>query len=124
MFHSNVFYSALQQRVPQGDYYTISSTDIPSENGGVSPRFARRLNVGNSDACERQFMRVLHKVNWTIERNEMRLADQDRRDYIKQEWQQVALVIDRMLMLCFTVLLTTITLSLFVPSDDGLDEIR
>lgn len=31
----------------------------------------------------------------TIERNELRLAEQDRRDTIRLEWQQVALIIDR-----------------------------
>ena len=47
------------------------------------------------DNFERQFLRVLNKVYQTIERNEVRLAEQDRRDAIKLEWQQVALVIDR-----------------------------
>lgn len=44
---------------------------------------------------ERQFLRVLNKVYQHIERNEVRLADQDHKDAIKIEWQQVALVIDR-----------------------------
>jgi len=47
------------------------------------------------DNFERQFLRVLNKVYQTIERNEVRLAEQDRKDAIKLEWQQVALVIDR-----------------------------
>ena len=47
------------------------------------------------DLFERQFMRVLNKVYLTIERNDQRLAEQDRRDAIKLEWQQMALVLDR-----------------------------
>lgn len=51
----------------------------------------------------------MHKVYQTIERNEMRLVEQDRRDAIKQEWQQLAIVIDRLLLLIF--LFTTITVT-------------
>lgn len=49
------------------------------------------------DNFERQFLRVLNKVYQHIERSEARLADQDRKDVIKLEWQQVALIIDRWL---------------------------
>lgn len=49
------------------------------------------------DNFERQFLRVLNKVYQHIERTEARLADQDRKDVIKLEWQQVALVIDRLI---------------------------
>jgi hypothetical protein len=52
-------------------------------------------NIGPVDNFERQFLRVLNKVYQHIERSEARLADQDRKDVIKLEWQQVALVIDR-----------------------------
>ncbi|XP_060066981.1 neuronal acetylcholine receptor subunit alpha-10-like [Ylistrum balloti] len=114
------------EKVPQGEYYKFDKfeTEVPSENGGVSPRFTRRLNVANSEYCERQFVRVLQKVNWTIERNEMRLADQDRKDFIKLEWQQVALVIDRTLLVCFLILLFAVTLSILVPPDDELGDIK
>lgn len=47
------------------------------------------------DTFEKHFIRVLNKVYQTIEKNEIRLAEQDRRDTIKLEWQQVALVVDR-----------------------------
>ena len=110
-----------QERVPQGDYYKYDA-DIPSENGGVSPKFSRGINIPQGDNCEKQFSKVLHKVNVTIERNEMRLADQDRKDYIKLEWQQVAIVIDRTLMLCFLILLIAVTMSLLIPPSDDLGE--
>ena len=47
------------------------------------------------DNFERQFLRVLNKVYTAIERNEIRLSDHDRKDAIKLEWQQLALIIDR-----------------------------
>ena len=57
------------------------------------------------DTFERHFVRVLNKVYQTIEKNEMRLAEQDRRDTIKLEWQQVALVIDRLVLNLFSFML-------------------
>lgn len=51
--------------------------------------------MGSADSFERQFLKVLSKVYQHIERNEARLAEQDRKDVIKLEWQQVALVVDR-----------------------------
>ncbi|CAG0890050.1 unnamed protein product [Darwinula stevensoni] len=72
------------------------------ENGGVTPRFNRRMALGG-ESFERQFLRVLNKVYQTIEKNDSRLAEQDRRDTIRLEWQQVALVIDRLLLWVFIV---------------------
>ncbi|KAK2167531.1 hypothetical protein NP493_1271g01026 [Ridgeia piscesae] len=83
------------------------------ENGGLPPtsRFSMRLGLAGtssgdgavSDNFERQFLRVLNRINQTIEMNEIRLAEEDRRNAIKYEWQQVALVVDRMLLFVFMV---------------------
>ena len=85
-----------------------------SENGGMSSHFSRfrHTGTGSSSAAmpstsesnfERQFVRTLQQVCQTIEKNEIRLAEQDRRDYIKMEWQQVALVVDRVLLILFII---------------------
>ena len=94
------------------------ATGLP-ENGGLSPRFpsSRIRSPGSAspvptDSFERQFLRVLHKVYQTIEKNEMRLAEQDRRDQIRLEWQQIALVVDRILLLLFIVLTLGVTLGI------------
>lgn len=50
---------------------------------------------------EAQFVRVLVRVNATIERNEARLAEQERRETAELEWKQVALVLDRFLLWLF-----------------------
>lgn len=55
------------------------------------------------------------QVYQTIEKNEMRLEDQDRKDAIKNEWQQLALVIDRLLLVIFVVFTTGISLALILP---------
>lgn len=66
-------------------------------------------------------MRVLTKVSQTIERNEIRLAHQDLRDAIKLEWQQVAQVVDRVLLSCFVAATLTITFTLmfYAPHAEG-----
>uniref|UniRef100_A0AC35EXM4 Neurotransmitter-gated ion-channel transmembrane domain-containing protein n=1 Tax=Panagrolaimus sp. PS1159 TaxID=55785 RepID=A0AC35EXM4_9BILA len=48
----------------------------------------------------------------TIERNEMRLAEKDRRNAAELEWQQVALVLDRFLLVVFVIgtLITSLTI--------------
>ena len=118
-----------QQPVPQNDYYARYELDKLPENGGLSPRFTRKFTGmstssgggggggggGGSDSTERQFMRVLQKVYQTIEKNEMRLADQDRRETIREEWQQLALIVDRLLLICFVILTATISLALILP---------
>ncbi|XP_054710773.1 neuronal acetylcholine receptor subunit alpha-10-like [Uloborus diversus] len=52
---------------------------------------------------ETHFLKVLDKVHQTIEKNETRTAELDRRDKIKAEWQLLALVIDRCLLWVFIV---------------------
>jgi len=45
--------------------------------------------TAGSNPVEQQFMQMLDKVCETIERNELRLLAQDRRDAVRLEWQQV-----------------------------------
>ncbi|ELT92735.1 hypothetical protein CAPTEDRAFT_165266 [Capitella teleta] len=92
------------------------------ENGGFSPRFAGSSlhnssrytdtlpsTISEGKDFERQFSRVLHKVHQTIDKNDIRLAEQDRRDIVRLEWQQVALVVDRILLLVFLAILLGVT---------------
>lgn len=109
-----------QQPVPQNEYYARYEADKLPENGGISPRFTRKLTAsstagGGADSTERQFMRVLQKVYQTIEKNEMRLAEQDRRDTIRHEWQHLALILDRLLLVCFVILTASVSLALILP---------
>jgi nicotinic acetylcholine receptor len=55
------------------------------------------------DPFENDFFAILNKVHATIERNEMRLAEKDRRNAAELEWQQVALVLDRFLLVVFVI---------------------
>lgn len=119
--------------IPEADYYKYESpgyesTDIPTQNGGLSPRFVKKLRTGgatptSADNAEQQFMKVLQKVYQTIERNEIRLQENDRKDIIKQEWQQLALVIDRLLLFVFILVTITVTLVVLVPSEHNSYEV-
>lgn len=119
-----------QVRVPPHDHCVYESRDydheVPTQNGRLSQQFVNKLRTGNStstttttslDSCEQQFMNVLKKVYQTIERNEIRQQEQDRKDILKQEWQQLALVIDRLLLLVFILVTITVTLVVLVPQD-------
>ncbi|XP_072162548.1 neuronal acetylcholine receptor subunit alpha-9 isoform X2 [Bemisia tabaci] len=57
-----------------------------------------------SRSFETQFMRMLQRVNVTVEQNELRLLDQERREQTELEWKQVALVMDRLLLWIFIIL--------------------
>ncbi|XP_050034785.1 neuronal acetylcholine receptor subunit alpha-10-like [Dermacentor andersoni] len=70
--------------------------------GGVPPPPVPGPAVdGSSDEFEKQFLRVLAKVYQTIEKNELRVAERDRRDALRGEWHQVAVVCDRFLLAAF-----------------------
>ncbi|XP_065556207.1 neuronal acetylcholine receptor subunit alpha-10-like isoform X4 [Artemia franciscana] len=83
---------------------------LPRELNGVTN--SRRIFTSNHnntganqfpDAFERQLLYTLAKVAQALERNEYRLNEQDKKEAIKLEWQQVALVIDRFLLWIFII---------------------
>ncbi|NP_001267746.1 ligand-gated ion channel 4-like precursor [Aplysia californica] len=90
-------------------------------NGAVPRAFTsfRSSNGNGGSSSEQQnteltgfeayFSRVLQRVYQTIERNDIRLAEQDKREGIKLEWQQVAQITDRLLLTCFVLVTLTIT---------------
>ncbi|XP_023224851.1 neuronal acetylcholine receptor subunit alpha-10-like [Centruroides vittatus] len=96
------------------------------EHYSFSPRLRHRKEMAASaggdvmaDEFERQFLRVLNKVYETIEKNEMRIAEQERRDAIKSEWQQIALVCDRLLLAVFLLATVTSTFLILFSSPHG-----
>lgn len=104
----------------------VSRVDMPPLDGdtyqgnGAIPRTFpsfRRSNgttstseqVSEVPQFEAYFSRVLQRVYQTLERNDIRLAEQDQRDGIKLEWQQVAQITDRLMLICFVCFTLTIT---------------
>lgn len=74
-------------------------------------------NTTSSEDFENNFLRVLTKVYKTIEKNEMRVAEHERQDSIRTEWQYVALVCDRLLLVIFlfTAALSTVLILVVSP---------
>ncbi|CAL8102703.1 unnamed protein product [Orchesella dallaii] len=62
-------------------------------------------NNGNSGFApwQRRLLYLLYRINETLEKNENRMDDQERKDLLKLEWQQAALVIDRLLLWIFVI---------------------
>ena len=77
-------------------------------------------DCNNMQVFEQQFLRVLHKVNQTIEKNEIRLAEQDERDNIKLEWQHVARLLDRVLLTIFVIITLTTTCAVMLQDGSSL----
>ncbi|XP_065159188.1 neuronal acetylcholine receptor subunit alpha-10-like [Atheta coriaria] len=102
---------------------------VPTEDGYYlqhrhqqrSPRFVPRNRAENLDAFENQIIRILNKVHASIDRNETRLTEQERRELIEMEWKQTSIILDRML-LCIFVLITIISTTTILcrsPADTG-----
>ncbi|GAV02417.1 hypothetical protein RvY_12987 [Ramazzottius varieornatus] len=85
----------LNQRDPRG----TKPDTVPLAQEHYQPE--DNFNHPFLDTFERQFLRVLNKVYQSIERNEMRLSQQDVKDSLCLEWQELALVLDRFLLLLF-----------------------
>ncbi|XP_061185601.1 neuronal acetylcholine receptor subunit alpha-10-like [Saccostrea echinata] len=62
-----------------------------------------------ASTLELNFSKVLSKVCHTIDNNESRQREQDVRDSVRYEWQQLALVVDRMLLTVFMLVTLIMT---------------
>ena len=68
------------------------------------------------DNLEPRFLRVLQKVSSTIDKNEVRCLESDSREQHELEWKQVAIVIDRLLLLVFFLAITISSLVILTSS--------
>ncbi|KAH7731108.1 CBN-ACR-21 protein [Aphelenchoides avenae] len=80
--------------------HTLETNRSRAQHGETSTVTDRQ----DEDMFENEFLRVLCKVHAIIERNEMRLAEKDRRNAARLEWHQVALVLDRFLFFSFVAI--------------------
>ncbi|CAM1294855.1 CHRNA9 (predicted) [Pycnogonum litorale] len=115
----------------------IATSDIDKfngENGRISPQFMTTRNRNNMNQRnigqplhvpppssitlpeDTQLTNVLYKLAHLIERNEIRLSEQEVREAIKQEWQYVALVVDRLLLWIFIITTICATLGILGTS--------
>lgn len=106
------------EQVPSPRYIVYDSEPPPATNGSGSMPSRLGHKPDMEDPSQKEFVRILHRVNKTIDKNDQRMAEQDRRDVINLEWQQLALVIDRLLLVLFVVVVICSTLSLLVPGSE------
>jgi len=87
----------------------------PHTNGGSS-HTCDLLNAPNVENVEPRLRSVLHKVSSTIDRNEERSRGSEKQAQTELEWKQVALVIDRLLLLIFFLAMTIASLVILTSS--------
>ncbi|RUS74599.1 hypothetical protein EGW08_017641 [Elysia chlorotica] len=98
-----------------GGFTTPSMTAASNGAAGHSP------SSSTASAFEAYFSRVLQRVYQTIEQNDIRLAEKDKREGIKLEWEQVAQITDRLLLTCFVCVTLTITGVVLLVSPASVD---
>ncbi|KYB28017.1 nicotinic acetylcholine receptor subunit alpha5 [Tribolium castaneum] len=101
--------------MPQEDGYCLQ------QRQQRSPRFVPRHRVEDLDAFENQIIRILNKVHASIDRNEQRLTEQDRRELTELEWKQASIVLDRLLLAVFLLItiISTTTILCRSPANDA-----
>lgn len=65
--------------------------------------------AGVHEPLEAQLSRVLRRLSGALDRNESRQSEREHSEAIQNEWQHVALVVDRLLLLVFIVMTLGIT---------------
>jgi len=84
----------LQRRAPRKRLIRETSTD----DGGGAP-----------DQLEQQFHRTLLRVERMMRSNDARAAERDRQTTVRAEWQLVATVVDRILLVFFVATTVGVT---------------
>ncbi|XP_067936865.1 neuronal acetylcholine receptor subunit alpha-10-like [Watersipora subatra] len=73
-----------------------------------------RYRMEKLEEFEKNFALVLKSMGDTMRKSEERIATSEYREYIKREWQQVALVVDRLLLFVFVLLTIGVTMGLLL----------
>nr|XP_022902055.1 neuronal acetylcholine receptor subunit alpha-7-like isoform X2 [Onthophagus taurus] len=86
-----------------------------------SPRFLPRHKPENPDGFETQIIRMLNKVHTSIDRNDQRLADQERRELTELEWKQTSIILDRIFLVIF-ILITVVSTTTILCRSPGTED--
>ena len=90
-----------------------NSSDGPWErHAHLNPEVQQRIR--KLENFETSFSMVLKAMSDSLRKNEARLSASEDRDYVKREWQQVALVVDRLLLFIFMLMTVGVTLGLLL----------
>ncbi|KAG5897913.1 hypothetical protein JTB14_014030 [Gonioctena quinquepunctata] len=98
---------------PQEDGYFLQ------QRQQKSPRFLQRSREADLDMFENQILRILNKVHASIDKNDQRLLDKDRKELTELEWKQASIVLDRILLAIFLLItiISTTTILCRSPTD-------
>ncbi|KAJ8975055.1 hypothetical protein NQ317_005772, partial [Molorchus minor] len=98
---------------PQEDGYCLQ------QRQQRSPRFVPKGRETDFDVFENQIIRILNKVHASVDRNEQRLTEQDRKELTELEWKQTSIVLDRVLLGIFFLItiISTTTILCRSPQD-------
>ena len=66
--------------------------------------------LGGNDQLEQQFHRTLMRVERMMRSNDARAAERDRQTNVRAEWQLVATVVDRILLVIFVATTVGVTM--------------
>lgn len=89
-----------------------SPTSLDCGARASDPRVQQRIS--KLEEFEKNFSIVLRTMTDAMRKSEERISASEKRDYIKREWQQVALVVDRLLLVIFVLLTVGVTLGLLL----------
>ncbi|XP_065316633.1 neuronal acetylcholine receptor subunit beta-4-like isoform X1 [Gordionus sp. m RMFG-2023] len=90
-----------------------SSLDIDTNNDSCYRESC--FNAPRSEV-EIRFLLVLEKIHSMMDKHEMRILEQDEKDKIKEEWMQIALIMDRILLLLFVTFTIIISFMIIYSS--------
>lgn len=107
---------------------TTAATIAPIRATTKTRRFRYKITIKKiiiqtnyvfADAFENQIIRILNKVHASIDRNEQRLMEQDRRELTELEWKHASIVLDRLLLAVFLLItiISTTTILCRSPND-------
>ncbi|XP_023342572.1 neuronal acetylcholine receptor subunit alpha-10 isoform X2 [Eurytemora carolleeae] len=127
---SPIFSSATANGRPYHPNHMNSSQQQPGNGSGQQHNGQQSLNHihpnnlhtcdllsdPNVDGSDPRYQLVLDKVSSTIDRNEVRYLETDMKEQHALEWKQVALVIDRLLLLVFFLAMTISSLVILTSS--------
>lgn len=99
----------------------LGSSPLPSPTEANDPWILRHTSdphiqqrIRKLEEFERNFTIVLRTMNETMKKGEQRIVASEHKEFIKREWQQVALVVDRLLLFLFVLVTVGVTLGLLL----------
>jgi hypothetical protein len=60
-----------------------------------------------------QLIRRIKRLNKTLEANQLKIYEKEMKDIIKNEWRQLAIIIDRLMLYVFMLLTLIVLITLF-----------